>query len=201
MSRGKGEGSVYQRSSDGRWVASWTEQDVDGAVSRQVLYAKSQAEAKRLLRDALNRVSFNQRGVASQWRCAPTQGCASVRLCRCCGRTCTSTTNARACGSPPRSPASWRTTCGAFTSKTNRRRPAHADGATAPLRGTAAATLLLEEGVPILTEGIYAHVTQRLVDEAASALERGLSGSSRMVQPALLHALLHSGGACSRARL
>jgi integrase len=48
--------------------------------------------------------------------------------------------------------------------------------------------VLLEEGVPVkvasellghsstrVTEGIYAHVAQRLVDEAASALERGLS--------------------------
>jgi integrase len=63
VSRGNGEGSVYQRSSDGRWVASWTERDVDGAVRRQVLYASSQAEAKRLLRNALNRVALNQPGV------------------------------------------------------------------------------------------------------------------------------------------
>ena len=63
MSRGNGEGSVYQRRSDGRWVASWSEQDIDGGVHRQVLYASSQAEAKRLLREALNRLSLNQPGV------------------------------------------------------------------------------------------------------------------------------------------
>ena len=63
MSRGNGEGSVYQRRSDGRWVASWSEQDIDGGVHRQVPYASSQAEAKRLLREALNRLSLNQPGV------------------------------------------------------------------------------------------------------------------------------------------
>lgn len=63
MSRGNGEGSVYQRRSDGRWVAAWTEFDFDGALRRQVLYASSQAEAKRLLREALKRVALNQPGI------------------------------------------------------------------------------------------------------------------------------------------
>ena len=104
VSRGNGEGSVYQRRSDGRWVASWTEQDVDGAVRRQVLDAGSQAEAKRLLRNALNRVALNQPGVdqsiplgglrqavdRDNTRGARHQGVHTARLRRC----------ARALGSP-----------------------------------------------------------------------------------------------------
>jgi integrase len=46
---GSGEGSVYQRASDGRWVASFS--DVSGR--RRQLYADSEREVRRRLRTAL----------------------------------------------------------------------------------------------------------------------------------------------------
>ncbi len=46
--RGNGEGSVYQRKSDGKWVTSITLDD----GRRKVLYSKTQQEAIRKLKKA-----------------------------------------------------------------------------------------------------------------------------------------------------
>ncbi len=62
MARSNGEGTVYQRKGDGKWVASFCEQ-VNGQTKRRVIYAKSQREAKARLRQALNRVDQGLPGV------------------------------------------------------------------------------------------------------------------------------------------
>jgi integrase len=71
---GSGEGSVYQRASDGRWVASFS--DVSGR--RRQLYADSEREVRRRLRTAL---AERDRGISTtdltlgqwlhQWLAAP----------------------------------------------------------------------------------------------------------------------------------
>jgi hypothetical protein len=43
------EGSVYQRQSDGRWVAQWK----DARRKTRYIYCKSKGEAKQALREAL----------------------------------------------------------------------------------------------------------------------------------------------------
>ena len=64
MSRGKGEGSIYQRVSDGKWVASFYE-EVNGQRKRRVIYASSRAEAATSLRKALNRIDEGLPGIDS----------------------------------------------------------------------------------------------------------------------------------------
>lgn len=64
MSRSNGEGSVYQRQSDGKWVASFVE-EVNGQRRRRVIYAKSRTDANTKLRKALNRVDEGLPGIDS----------------------------------------------------------------------------------------------------------------------------------------
>jgi integrase len=59
--RGNKEGSVYQRASDGKWVASWY--DPDG--KRRVSYHPTEAAAKRALRKALSRTDTGLPGADS----------------------------------------------------------------------------------------------------------------------------------------
>lgn len=54
MTRGNGEGSVYRRVSDGKWVASWTEHTPEGK-RRRVAYFATQKPAKDRLRAAMRR--------------------------------------------------------------------------------------------------------------------------------------------------
>lgn len=76
MARTNGEGSVYKRKSDGRWVASFCE-EVNGQRKRHVMYAATSEEAHKKLRKALNRLdaglpgidsSSTFRDVAESWR-------------------------------------------------------------------------------------------------------------------------------------
>lgn len=76
MARSNGEGSVYRRKSDGRWIGSWVEV-VDGVRRRRVIYATSSEEAHQKLRTALGRIdrglpgldsSDTFRAVAETWR-------------------------------------------------------------------------------------------------------------------------------------
>ena len=64
MARTNGEGSVYKRKSDGKWVASWVE-DVNGAKKRRVLYGTSSEDAHSKLRKALNRIDQGMPGIDS----------------------------------------------------------------------------------------------------------------------------------------
>lgn len=62
MARSNGEGSVFQRKSDGKWIAAFHE-EVNGQRKRRVLYADSSTEAHKKLRTALNRVEQGLPGV------------------------------------------------------------------------------------------------------------------------------------------
>lgn len=64
MARTNGEGSVYRRKSDDRWVASWVE-EVNGVKKRRVLYGTSSEDAHRKLRKALNRIDQGMPGIDS----------------------------------------------------------------------------------------------------------------------------------------
>jgi len=64
MARSNGEGSVYKRKSDGRWIASFVEV-VDGQRKRRVIYAESSEEAHRKLRQALGRIDQGLPGLDS----------------------------------------------------------------------------------------------------------------------------------------
>ncbi len=50
--RANNEGSIYRRSKDGRWVAAVHLGHQDGRRVREAMYARTQAEARKLLRDA-----------------------------------------------------------------------------------------------------------------------------------------------------
>lgn len=55
--RGRGEGSIYQRESDGRWVGSVVVgYNAAGKPQRKVVYADAKEEARRLLNDLLQKV-------------------------------------------------------------------------------------------------------------------------------------------------
>jgi integrase len=64
VSRSNGEGSVYQRSSDGRWIGSFYE-DVQGQRKRRVIYAKTRKEANSRLQKALGRIDQGLPGIDS----------------------------------------------------------------------------------------------------------------------------------------
>lgn len=64
MTRSNGEGSVYQRASDGKWVASFVE-EVNGQRKRRVIYGKSSKDAHAKLRKALNRIDQGLPGIDS----------------------------------------------------------------------------------------------------------------------------------------
>ena len=49
--RGVGEGSIFQRSSDGRWVATISYRDAAGKLHRPRRYGRTRVEARQLLRD------------------------------------------------------------------------------------------------------------------------------------------------------
>jgi integrase len=53
--RGHGEGSIFQRKSDGRWVAAVTVTDASGRTRRVRHYAKTRAEARATLRELQRR--------------------------------------------------------------------------------------------------------------------------------------------------
>jgi integrase len=48
--RGHGEGSIYQRKSDGRWIGGMDLGYINGKRKRRVVYGKTQAEARDNLR-------------------------------------------------------------------------------------------------------------------------------------------------------
>jgi hypothetical protein len=50
--RANNEGSIYRRGKDGRWVAAVQLGYQNGRRVRKALYARTQADARRLLRDA-----------------------------------------------------------------------------------------------------------------------------------------------------
>ena len=59
--RGRDEGSIYKRRSDGRWVASFVHGYApDGRRKRRVLYAKTRAEVAERLRDAQEKAKRGQ---------------------------------------------------------------------------------------------------------------------------------------------
>ena len=62
MARSNGEGTVYQRKSDGKWVASFYE-EVGGKRHRRVIYANSSKDAHVRLRKALNRMDRGLPGI------------------------------------------------------------------------------------------------------------------------------------------
>lgn len=55
--RGNGEGSLYRRSSDGKWVGALSYLDDAGRKRRHVIYARTQSEARLKLRAAEERLS------------------------------------------------------------------------------------------------------------------------------------------------
>lgn len=76
MARSNGEGSVYRRKSDGKWLAAFYE-EVHGQRKRRVIYAATSEEAHRKLRAALGRIDRGLPGldasdtfqaVAETWR-------------------------------------------------------------------------------------------------------------------------------------
>jgi len=55
--RGRGEGSIYQRESDGRWVGSVVVgYNAEGKPRRKVVYGDTKEEAQRLLNELLQKV-------------------------------------------------------------------------------------------------------------------------------------------------
>lgn len=64
MARSNGEGSVYKRKSDGRWIASFYE-EADGRRKRRVIYASTSEQARRSLRAALSRIDRGLPGLDS----------------------------------------------------------------------------------------------------------------------------------------
>ncbi|MCA9241422.1 MAG: site-specific integrase [Planctomycetales bacterium] len=64
MARSNGEGTIYQRSSDGKWVGSWYE-EVNGQRRRRVVYGTSSTEVQGKLRKALGRIDQGLPGLDS----------------------------------------------------------------------------------------------------------------------------------------
>ena len=64
MARSNGEGTVYKRKSDGKWVASFYE-EVNGQHKRRVIYGTSSEDAHQKLRKALNRIDQGMPGIDS----------------------------------------------------------------------------------------------------------------------------------------
>ena len=59
--RGRGEGSIYQRESDGRWVGSVViGYNAEGKPRRKVVYGDTKEEAQRLLHDLLQKVQTGE---------------------------------------------------------------------------------------------------------------------------------------------
>jgi len=59
--RGRGEGSIYQRESDGRWVGSVVVgYSAEGKPRRKVVYGDTKEEAQRLLNDLLQRAGAGE---------------------------------------------------------------------------------------------------------------------------------------------
>ncbi|MCO5299085.1 MAG: tyrosine-type recombinase/integrase [Candidatus Nanopelagicales bacterium] len=64
MTRSNGEGTIYKRKSDGKWVASFYE-EVNGKRTRRVVYGTSSDDAHQKLRKALNRIDQGMPGIDS----------------------------------------------------------------------------------------------------------------------------------------
>lgn len=64
--RQRGEGSVFQRASDGMWVGRVELGWINGKRARKSVYARTQAEAVKRLRDARKAVELGDRTTASQ---------------------------------------------------------------------------------------------------------------------------------------
>ncbi len=65
--RGNGEGTVYQRKSDGAWCYSWREDTPDG-MRRRVKYAKTEAAAKRELKTVIRRLDAGRPGADAKMK-------------------------------------------------------------------------------------------------------------------------------------